>query len=497
MPPKKRGRGRPRKILTEENVDNSTSKQSNHIDFENEDNINSEYDEGSGEEFDFDEENEYDHKILKSRKTSKNKRGRPSKKEKEQNNKLTKHKRKSQSEDVSDFEIDDSLKYKAGKFPANNSNETYKQMCDNSIPLDDESELWRDRNKEPWDIPAFQLQVFDVIEKYIWKRGGDNNLQFFKDFVRWPSRKFYPDYYHKIVTEDCISLKDIQKRSYLINEENETDINTPSENSKSVTKYNYEQLILDLDRIYKNCSFYNEKDTIIVRAAYQLVNFIKFDLLKLKNQYRNFEINPYIKKEIESKIIKKLERVTEQEMFQTLENSFKPFEKPDRELDTLLNLIEPFLDLVDKEEFPDYYQLIYKPISFGMIKSNLKSGLYKTVYDFYLDIELLFFNCKTYNPSESLLHVDATHLLSYSRIIFDELITALEETKKENSLTLYRPYEQRYLEYKKRLLSGNPNDNENILLNSITMKDSEGKYNITGENEIQGRLKDEQPLSLL
>lgn len=446
---KKRGRGRPRKEPVVEN-DEVNSQLDEYSVFEHKSNVTR----SSDEEFELgDDDSDYEYKALKLRKVSKNKRGRPPKKETAAKSKLVKNKKKILREDTDDSNADLHTKYKPGKFPAETSSFEEEKSYDRTTPLDSDSELWRDRDAEPWDIPDFKTQIFDTIEKYVWKRGGEDNLQFFKDFIRWPSRKFYPEYYHKITIDDCISLKDIQKRSYITSEEN---AEATKENSDALTStveiYNYEQLILDIDKIYKNCVFYNEEDTLIVRAAYQLSNLIKLDILKLKNEYRNFEINQYLKKSIETKVLKKLEKVTEKIMFEELEKNSKSFTKPKRQLDTSLKLIEPFLDLVPEAEFPDYYQLIYKPISFKMITSNLKSGFYKTLYDFYLDIELLFFNCKAYNPSESLLHIDATHLLLYSRIIFGELVLELEEYNKEHSLSLYKPYQDAYMRYKNNLL---------------------------------------------
>lgn len=501
MPPKRRGRGRPKKENTSNDIDNDSdvvlnSRKENTMDFDSDsdENMNIEIktpEKSDADYEDFDDENEYNFKRHKTTKGSRGRRGRPSKKEHELSDKIAKKKKKNISEDAEGSEANELTKYKPGKFPRNGSAELSKTAYDKDIPLDEESELWRDRNNNPWDIPDFPAQLFDTIEKYIWKRGGKDNLQFFKDFIRWPSRKFYPDYYHKIPTEDCASLKDIQKRSYMINTDEDEESSVEPGHLYTPDKYNYEQMILDVDSIFKNCDLYNESDTVIVRAAYQLVNFIKMDILKLKNEYRNFELNDYIKKSIETKIIKNLEKVTESSMFETLEDNFKSFVKPSRELDTSLKLIEPFLDLVAEKHFPDYYQLIYRPISFGMIKANLKAGFYKTVYDFYLDVELLFFNCKTYNPSESLLHLDATHLLSYLRIIFEQLILELEEYSKENPLVLYKPNEEKYLEYKNKLLK-QKGDNEN--------RDDHINSRISDFGELDNGLKQQQeqiPVSAL
>ncbi|XBW37138.1 hypothetical protein QEN19_002716 [Hanseniaspora menglaensis] len=455
MAPKKKTRGRPRKNpIVEKNEDLEIEDQ---LDFHN----IYERKNKSDDEFEIDDDDyEQDYKVLKSRKVSNTRKKRATKKE--QSLKL---KKKSQPEEVAGFADEDSdsnAKYKPGKFPAKFLDE--KEPLDKTNPLDEDSELWRDRNDGTWDIPDFASQLYDTIEKFVWKRGPKDDLIFFKDFIRWPSRKFYPEYYHRIPTEECVSLKDLQKRSYAI-EEDDSDVQ--ENNGISADIYNYEKLILDIDKLYKNCSYYNEKDTQIVKAAYQLANLIKLELLKLKNEYRNYEITQELKKTLETKVLKKLEKVTEKAMFETLKSHGRPFPSPDRALDTSLKLIDPFLELVPKEEFPDYYQVIYKPISAGLISANLKSDFYKTVYDFYVDLELLFLNAKTYNDQDSFLHIDATHLLSYSRVLWEDVIKDLTEYNKKTPLSLYKPYEDRYMKYKKNYSSGQFQKTENYINSSV------------------------------
>ncbi|KAF2273310.1 Bromodomain-containing protein [Westerdykella ornata] len=60
----------------------------------------------------------------------------------------------------------------------------------------------------------------------------------------------------------------------------------------------------------------------------------------------------------------------------------------------------PFLAPVDPValNIPTYFQVIKKPMDFGTIEKNLKSGQYQTAKDFYNDAQLVFKNCYTFNP---------------------------------------------------------------------------------------------------
>ena len=61
----------------------------------------------------------------------------------------------------------------------------------------------------------------------------------------------------------------------------------------------------------------------------------------------------------------------------------------------------PFDRPVNKQEVPDYYDVIETPMDFAKIKSNLNCGAYRTTYDILNDIQLVFTNCDLYNTNGS------------------------------------------------------------------------------------------------
>ncbi|KAE8448434.1 hypothetical protein EG329_009499 [Mollisiaceae sp. DMI_Dod_QoI] len=70
-------------------------------------------------------------------------------------------------------------------------------------------------------------------------------------------------------------------------------------------------------------------------------------------------------------------------------------------------IIGPFLHLVKKKEFPDYYVIIAQPISMAEIDKKIKKEQYSSLGDLKRDVHLLCSNAKTYNEDTSLLFLDA------------------------------------------------------------------------------------------
>jgi chromatin structure-remodeling complex subunit RSC4 len=70
-----------------------------------------------------------------------------------------------------------------------------------------------------------------------------------------------------------------------------------------------------------------------------------------------------------------------------------------------------FLRQPSKRLYPDYYQLIQRPIALDDIKKQLENGGYPTLEAVRQDFELCFNNAKQYNMKESDIWRDAKDLL--------------------------------------------------------------------------------------
>ena len=64
---------------------------------------------------------------------------------------------------------------------------------------------------------------------------------------------------------------------------------------------------------------------------------------------------------------------------------------------------EPFLHPVEWQELGllDYPQIVKRPIDFATIKKNMGKGKYTTFDDLFVDIQLVWDNCKLYNMAGS------------------------------------------------------------------------------------------------
>ncbi|KAJ2997686.1 hypothetical protein HDV02_005250 [Globomyces sp. JEL0801] len=78
-----------------------------------------------------------------------------------------------------------------------------------------------------------------------------------------------------------------------------------------------------------------------------------------------------------------------------------------------IQLAEPFMEVVDKKEYPDYFVVIENPIAFNSIQKNIDSNRYAAIDDFKEDVLLVFSNCKTYNQPGSSIYADADDLQTY------------------------------------------------------------------------------------
>ncbi|ODQ55539.1 Bromodomain-domain-containing protein [Saitoella complicata NRRL Y-17804] len=67
----------------------------------------------------------------------------------------------------------------------------------------------------------------------------------------------------------------------------------------------------------------------------------------------------------------------------------------------------PFLKLVPKKAYPDYYKIITQPIAIDQIQRKVKNGEYTRLSDCKKDFLLMVSNAKTYNSPESQLYEDA------------------------------------------------------------------------------------------
>ena len=73
----------------------------------------------------------------------------------------------------------------------------------------------------------------------------------------------------------------------------------------------------------------------------------------------------------------------------------------------------PFQQPVNKDEVPDYYEVIKEPMDLGTMEEKHEKDLYPTPEDFIRDAKLVFDNCRRYNSDSTPYAKAATRLEKY------------------------------------------------------------------------------------
>jgi histone acetyltransferase len=70
----------------------------------------------------------------------------------------------------------------------------------------------------------------------------------------------------------------------------------------------------------------------------------------------------------------------------------------------------PFAQPVNKEEVPDYYEVIKEPMDLSTMEQKLEADKYSTMDEFVYDAKLVFNNCRSYNGDSTTYYKNATKL---------------------------------------------------------------------------------------
>lgn len=111
----------------------------------------------------------------------------------------------------------------------------------------------------------------------------------------------------------------------------------------------------------------------------------------------------------------------------------------------------PFLNPVDKEEVPDYYDVIKNPIDFKTIKEKITNDEYRTKIAFVSDVQQVFINAKSYNLKNTIYHKCANELEKFSKELFVNLKERETNEKNDNKMELEQNFTDAPQERKKRV----------------------------------------------
>ncbi|KAK6643901.1 hypothetical protein RUM43_000166 [Polyplax serrata] len=222
------------------------------------------------------------------------------------------------------------------------------------------------------------LSICKALTEYTYDDGRQPILM----FMEKPSKKLYPEYY-KVIAEP-IDLLQIQS------------------NIKAEKYTTEDQFIADLKLMFSNCRNFNEENSVIFKDANNLEKVLN-DKLK--------ELGPLPDASTTPK--------------KTAVKTYKPRRKQnpaDVKLRSLFETIKEFRDgkgrqlslvfakLPSRMDYPDYYEVIKKPIDLDKIGSKLKQGHYENLDDLVTDLILMFDNACKFNEPDSQIYKDALQL---------------------------------------------------------------------------------------
>ncbi|XP_077514488.1 protein polybromo isoform X9 [Amblyomma americanum] len=191
-------------------------------------------------------------------------------------------------------------------------------------------------------------------------------------FMEKPSRKDYPDYYEVIA--------------------NPIDMKTIDENVKANRYSSEEAMVNDVKLMFSNCRMYNEEGSQIYRDADTLERAL-FDKIR--------ELGPFYDTRTPRTMPRR--NKSRNHKLRVLYDTIKDYtDAKGRKLSVI------FMKLPSRSEYPDYYEVIKKPIDMERIASRLlKYNQYESMDDLLADFVLLFDNACKYNEPDSQIYKDA------------------------------------------------------------------------------------------
>ncbi|CAF1429645.1 unnamed protein product, partial [Rotaria sordida] len=231
-------------------------------------------------------------------------------------------------------------------------------------------------SKKPIKSTEQNIQsIYTFIREY-----RENDIGLIAPFLELPSAEEYPDYYETI--EQPIDMSMIKDKM-----------------DKGIYKRE-QDIIDDLNRMFSNAKVYNVDESYIFKYASRLEQ-------ALANKYKTI----IIKKERTSqsnRILTKKSLNTLQDKISYLIQCIKTYtNRHGRTLSTV------FLTLPSKLDYPDYYEIIQKPIDLKRIELRQ----YSSINDLSNDLQLMFDNALLYNEPGSMIYRDA---LTLQRIFIEK-----------------------------------------------------------------------------
>jgi len=236
-----------------------------------------------------------------------------------------------------------------------------------ATPVEEVQQVQTPKLKSPREIMKKKLKIlYNAILHWT----NNENIQPIGVFMEKPNKRDYPDYY-EIISEPI-------------------DMNMIQEKIKEGLYRGEEELIADMKLMFSNCRQYNEEGSSI----YEDANLLERVLLTKAREMGILQGRG-----------KKRKGARLGEQIKLLYDTLKDYrDAKGRQLSLI------FLKLPNKHDYPDYYEIIKRPIDLEEISHKIRTGSYDTLEDALADVTLVFDNACKYNEPDSPIFKDALAL---------------------------------------------------------------------------------------
>ncbi|XP_025107191.1 protein polybromo-1-like isoform X11 [Pomacea canaliculata] len=238
------------------------------------------------------------------------------------------------------------------------------------------------KKKTPKRAPEDGLRKrLNILYRIVYEYQDVNGRMLRNIFMGLPSRKDYPDYYQVIMEPIDMTMIEAKIKA---------------------DKYPNEQALLcDFELMFNNARHYNEEGSQVYQDADTLDRI-------LRTKWRSMsQSRALTSKRSRSKVSSPLSQKL-QDMYETVRDYQ---DRAGRTLST------PFIKLPLKSDYPDYYEVIKKPMDMQRIQQKLLANQYESVEDMVADFVQMFDNACKYNEPESVIYKDA---LTLQRVVFEK-----------------------------------------------------------------------------
>ncbi|TGZ81971.1 Bromodomain-containing protein [Ascodesmis nigricans] len=239
----------------------------------------------------------------------------------------------------------------------------------------------RKRRRQSSDHPSARQQVQEVFDA-VWNY-QERNRNIRQDFEELPSKEALPDYYEKI--DSPISLAEIQAKL------------DEYESIDAIKK--------DLFLMLENATTYNKTKSRVYNDALRLRSIVDrfIDEDSTARSKRNSDAVSTPSKA--SSRGSKTSATTMKDVQLAIIEEMWNLKDENREM-----VAYHFRSLPPKKDYPDYYEIIERPMCLSTIRTEAKKGIYQTWPDFEAAVHLITTNAEQYNDENSEIVRDARAL---------------------------------------------------------------------------------------